>query len=63
MDATSNLLLEHLKRFQATLERVESKVDEHTVRFGRLEVALSVQRSEFADLDGAEADAPLLRGR
>jgi len=36
-----NLLLEHLKRFQATQDRIERKLDEHTTRLGRIEVALA----------------------
>ena len=39
MENIENLMLEHLKRFQATLERVESKTDELIVRMGHLEVA------------------------
>ena len=31
-----NLLLEHMKRFQATLERVERKLDEHGRRLSNL---------------------------
>lgn len=36
-----NLLLEHLKRFQAGQDRIERKLDEHTTRLGRLEVGLA----------------------
>jgi hypothetical protein len=35
-------MLEHLKRFQATLERVESKTDALIVRVDHLEVATTV---------------------
>jgi hypothetical protein len=36
-----NLVLEHLKRFQAGQERIERKLDEHTQRLGRIEIALA----------------------
>lgn len=39
MENIENLMLEHLKRFQVTLERVESKADELIIRMGHLEVA------------------------
>ena len=31
-EKVENLMLEHLKRFQATLERIESKISELTMR-------------------------------
>jgi hypothetical protein len=36
-----NLLLEHLKRFQACQDRIERKVDEHSQRFSRMESVLA----------------------
>ena len=36
-----NLLLEHLKRFQAGQDRIERKLDEHTQRLGRIEITLA----------------------
>ena len=50
------LMLEHLKRFQATLERVESKTDELIVRMGHLEVATAATKREIANVEGAHAD-------
>ena len=32
IEAVENLMLEHLKRFQTTLERVESRLGELTIR-------------------------------
>ena len=49
-------MLEHLKRFQATLERVESKTDELIVRMGHLEVATASTKREIASVEGAHAD-------
>jgi hypothetical protein len=36
-DNTENLILEHLKRFQAGQDRIESKLDESTRRIANLE--------------------------
>lgn len=46
-DTIENLLLEHLKRFQATLERVERKLDDLTDRMGRVEVSVAGHRREL----------------
>lgn len=35
-----NLILEHLKRFQAGQERIETKLDELVIRVGQLEGAI-----------------------
>ncbi len=44
-----NLILENLKRFQAGQDRIERKIDEHTQRLGRIEVAIaSVSRAGSA---------------
>lgn len=40
-DNIENLLLEHLKRFQTSQDRIERKLDEHTTRLGRIEVTLA----------------------
>ncbi len=40
-DNIENLLLEHLKRFQAGQDRIERKLDEHTQRLGRIEITLA----------------------
>ncbi|GBR16154.1 MULTISPECIES: hypothetical protein [Asaia] len=36
-----NLVLEHLKRFQAGQDRIERKLAEHTTRLGNIEIALA----------------------
>jgi chromosome segregation ATPase len=40
-DNIENLVLEHLKRFQASQDRIERKLDEHTQRLGRIEITLA----------------------
>ena len=49
-DETTNLVLEHLKRFQASLDRVERKQDEVILRLGRLETAVAVLQGDYAGL-------------
>ena len=56
MENIENLMIEHLKRFQVTLERVESKTDELIVRMGHLEVATAATKREIANAEGAHAD-------
>ncbi|OYW47205.1 MAG: hypothetical protein B7Z08_03890 [Sphingomonadales bacterium 32-68-7] len=47
-----NLMLEHLKRFQATLERIESRLDELTVRQGDTHAAvLGLRRDQLNDAE------------
>ena len=45
---TENLVLEHLKHFQAGQRRIEYKLDEHTQRLGRIEIALAGLRRDMA---------------
>ena len=54
-DDVANLMLEHMTRFQASLDRVEGKVDDLITRFSDLgsSVALAVQR--LASLSAAKA--------
>lgn len=54
-DQTESLMLEHLKRFQATLDRVERKQEETVSRIGHLEVSLAGLRRDIAH--GDEIDA------
>lgn len=51
-----NLILEHLKRFQAGQERIERKLDEHTQRLGRLEVGLARLHAAIAGHDETSAE-------
>lgn len=50
-----NLLLEHMKRFQAGQERIERKLDELVGRIGHLEGSIAGLRSGFAhpEVNGA----------
>ena len=45
---TENLVLEHLKHFQTGQRRIEHKLDEHTQRLGRIEIALAGLRRDVA---------------
>ena len=45
---TENLMLEHLKHFQTSQRRIEHKLDEHTQRLGRIEIALAGLRRYVA---------------
>jgi chromosome segregation ATPase len=54
-----NLILEHLKRFQAGQDRVERKLDEHTQRLGRIEMAVAGLRRDIALTDEATAEQSL----
>ena len=54
-DAVENLLLEHLKKFQATLERIERKQEETIGRIGHLEISVAGLRRDIAH--GEEIDA------
>ncbi len=46
-----NLILEHLKRFQAGQDRAERKLDEVIHRLGQLETAVAGLRRDFAHAD------------
>ena len=50
-----NLILEHLKRFQATLERVEGKQDEMFTRIANLEGAVAAVMQHLGGLAAADA--------
>jgi uncharacterized coiled-coil protein SlyX len=47
-EVAENLLLEHMKRFQAGQDRIERKLDELVGRTGRLEIAVAGLRGDFA---------------
>ena len=55
-ESVENLLLEHLKRFQAGQDRIERKLDEHTQRFVRMESALARIGRENADFYSEQVD-------
>ncbi|WP_397602327.1 hypothetical protein [Sphingorhabdus sp.] len=49
-----NLMLEHLKRFQATLERIESKISELTMRQNETHSAvIGLRRDQAQDAEVA----------
>ena len=51
-DDVENLMLEHLKRFQATLERIEGRLDELTVRQTETHTAvLGLRRDQVDDAE------------
>jgi uncharacterized coiled-coil protein SlyX len=54
-ETVENLMLEHLKRFQATLERVERKQDELIRRVANLEGAVASIMQHLAHLSAADA--------
>lgn len=55
-ESIENLILEHLKRFQAGQDRIERKLDEHTQRLGRIEMAIAGLRRDIALTDEAAAE-------
>jgi len=54
-DNVENLLLEHMKRFQATLDRIERTLGEHTSRLANLEGGQAVIVQHLAHLSAADA--------
>jgi tetrahydromethanopterin S-methyltransferase subunit G len=48
MSNVENLLIEHLKRFQAGQERIERKLDELVQRTGQLEQSVANLHRDFA---------------
>ena len=53
-DPVENLMLEHLKRFQATLERLETRIEELAVRQTETHTAvLALRRDQVSDAEVA----------
>jgi multidrug resistance efflux pump len=50
-----NLLLEHMKRFQAALDRIERKMEELIARVGRLEVSVAGLRGDISHAEANDA--------
>jgi uncharacterized coiled-coil protein SlyX len=50
-----NLLLEHMKRFQASLDRIEHKIGELTVRVANLESGQALIMQHLAHFSAADA--------
>jgi uncharacterized protein (UPF0335 family) len=55
-DVIDNLLLEHLKRFQATLDRMDRKLEDVIARMGRLEVGLANVHRDISYGEGVSAE-------
>jgi hypothetical protein len=55
-DNVDNIILEHLKRFQAKLDRIEQKLDEQTMRMGNVEVSLAAVRRDLGHGDEVRAE-------
>ena len=66
-DRVENLMLEHLKRFQATLERIERRLDEITTRQNDTHTAvLGLRRDQLNDAEitaHVQAQLDLVRAR
>lgn len=58
-DATENLMLEHLKRFQAGQDRIERKLDEITRRLSNLEAGQASIIQHIGHLASADAQQQL----
>ena len=54
-DTTDNLVLEHLKRFQAGQDRIERKLEEVVTRIGHLELGVAGLRRDFAHAEEGSA--------
>jgi hypothetical protein len=54
-DNVENLMLEHLKRFQASLDRIERTLTEHTNRLANLEGGQAVIVQHLAHFSSADA--------
>ena len=52
MNNTENLMLEHLKRFQAGQDRIERKLDDLTRRVGNLETGQAADAQQQFSIDG-----------
>ena len=58
-DTTENLMLEHLKRFQAGQDRIERKLDEMTRRLSNLEAGQASIIQHIGHLASADAQQQL----
>ena len=58
-DAIENMLLEHLKRFQAGQERIEAKLDEALRRLSNLEAGQSTLTASVSHLQAVDAQHQL----
>jgi uncharacterized coiled-coil protein SlyX len=58
-EPTENLILEHLKRFQADLAAARERDSEMLARLGRLELAIAGLRRDIAHFDEGAAEQSL----
>jgi len=58
-EEVQNLMFEHLKRFQATLDRVERKQDESFARLANLENGQALIMQHLAHIEGNYATQQL----
>jgi hypothetical protein len=54
-DTTDNLILEHLKRFQAGQDRIERELKEIKGRMSQVEIGLAGIRGDIAHVAGDQA--------
>ena len=54
-DNVENLILEHLKRFQASFDRIERRQDEAVTRLSNLEGAVAAVMQHLTNLTAADA--------
>ena len=55
MDDSTNLVLEHLKRFQAGQDRIERELNEIKGRMSQLEIGVASIRGDLAYMSGDQA--------
>ena len=55
MDDSTNLVLEHLKRFQGGQDRIERELKEIKGRMSQLEIGIASIRGDLAHLSGDQA--------
>ena len=55
MDDSTNLVLEHLKRFQAGQDRIERELKEIKGRMSQIEIGIASIRGDLAHMSGDQA--------
>ena len=55
MDVSTNLVLEHLKQFQAGQDRIERELKEIKGRMSQLEIGIASVRGDLAHMSGDQA--------
>ena len=62
-ESVESLLLEHLERSEATLGRIERRLDEHTSRMAQLEDGLATIAERFSRIAAGRRARQLAFGR